>query len=1250
MAAGFAAMKAVRPAPFRLGFLWLGLILTFSPAAFGASLVGLNGRFAAASSGRAWPSSFLDEQANRLSPRKAKNQHAGIEEPEPRRSEEVKEDDAGDDRAVHRGGAMPDAPFTRARGAQFWNVTARCSFNADDAHLLPGGMPCPAQCPFSQPVEGVTCEKVCVRATQCRDFHPVRFFASRRTMRCEPPCGDGDHRVGGCKDCAGPGICKRCSTGLFGITSLELSADGKQCINPAKFWWYTFYAVVFGILCIFSLYLLAVTSREVSNKDVIEKALDRREKARTELMVKADERDLSLIWANMHQEGGAPDFTGGRGVALYFNWLIFAMVVAFVLGLGGFFAFELSDLASHIRNPHRCQAIPVSAALSPRVSGFHFQDGMVHDQHHETEHDAVVAVENTDDEQHDRDRDAGVADKIEQYTIGVVDAVRELSAPLKAPMTKGIEQKYLQYHTRMFKACIAIYAIVTLLCLLMHGWQLRYTSARFDHEPCMRHFAAIVKGLPSECINGLTLTEHIRAAFEAEDKEQLWRLHGGDATGAGAPQGDAEGAVPCTGAAAASIEDRFHVVGSSIAYDFYDFQEEINCEVDGWIQDLEGSWQSFGEVGPSQNLTEYPDLDGEHSTLSTDIRRSIAASTIDIDLDLGPRRQQAFVGRSGPRVPTASRGVQTETRGEIMKALDPQVAEDFAQWKANEHRAAFVDSFLIKILGMREEWQQALYCSGTAFVVFSTQAARDSAIDLSKTGRLRPLAVMNKKTGKEDWHKITLAEAPCEPVSIVWQNFSSWIHFPQKIFLGVLLMLLTIVVWILLYLPYAAFYAELVTIPGMAPDAAQDVMLGLLIAIGNAALALVIDKVTAWAGFLYTDTRDRAVLVLAFLGTLMNTIFDLAMVALVARGAKLDSAFQGTDTGYDTVVANELFRLLVPGYLIVPYIGCPIMQHVVPYYLAKILIRTHVRVKLRHASPALLCPDFDVCWRYADILNTTTVCTCLLFFTSARAWKVMVWLFLSILLMYCIDKFLLLRATSTRIYDTHRLSVAFGRWWCVPTGLLCSLIMYWGHKAHIVTSLVYCVAFPSVHVVVFLMAMLQVQFMCQTRGRTPLLYPEAVQQLRAHGKPWDFFNTNPVFCLRTRCLGPTISAWQEITSFIQRHGGDGVNEKPPEDCVPFARGSVWLLSATDRTPHLRPQDAGEGGSGADKNIDESPTSADAQTSPDAAASPSPVAAAPEKLAALDAGEGGSAASPPPPSTSGQRSRRRYGEAAPAEGV
>merc|ERR1719240_1836746 len=128
------------------------------------------------------------------------------------------------------------------------------------------------------------------------------------------------------------------------------------------------------------------------------------------------------------------------------------------------------------------------------------------------------------------------------------------------------------------------------------------------------------------------------------------------------------------------------------------------------------------------------------------------------------------------------------------------------------------------------------------------------------------------------------------------------------------------------------------------------------------------------------------------------------MVMQIAQGTQLEDAFQGKSHGYDRVAARGLMTLIVPGYLILPYLVTPCFEHVMPYLMGTWFIRSK-RTSLRKAEECLQCPEFDICWRYSDILNNFTICLFMLHNASHMCYKVMIWLCIFLLLIASIDKY-----------------------------------------------------------------------------------------------------------------------------------------------------------------------------------------------------------------------------------------------------
>lgn len=1024
----------------------------------------------------------------------------------------------------------------------------KCSTEPSKPVVMDSGEPCPPECPFSMMVEGQACEKLCVHASLCGQFHPVLFFADIRTMQCTPSCGaKRNQHIAGCSECLGPGICKRCARGLFGITQLELSDDGLKCVNVTLKWWYAFYSIAALVIAGVIMYVVCMAWRSIEHlrckaKEVI--ADNRREEARTELcydrgsplyekrntlrettraledamrgndksslqsaIARAKEAydlltalqtstDDGFVHSHFHEMHTA-SARGGRGVALYFNWLIFGMLVALTLAGGNFVAYELSDLGRHKSEPRSC------LVTDP-----------IEDYDDMTMMSSFVARRSVNALVHETQR---FSDRVTDWTKPILDAVRASVRVVanEAPPTGSIAERYAQVHKRMFSASITMYIIVMLLVFGFTVFQLGWVSARFEnHETHAKSFAAVVTGLPLDLFDGKLLTEFFRQILKKpdEDLRNLWQVHGGT-------RGEDRYWENV------ALQDRFWVVGTSIAYDFNLQQDAIGKEIDSWVNDLD-------------------------MLQSNEPSYAIPDTAID----------------------ATSRGMQTETRGNILEQLRDEVPKKDDPY--------IFDEGLLKFVGLEEERETTLNGSGTAFVIFATEAARDAVVALASTKDFKTFSM----PGQDDIpYNLGVAPAPCEPVSVKWENFGPLSNLTPKLLMSILVIFLTMFVWIALSLPSAVFIADLALIPGVRPGFAQNLILGLLIAVGNQLIALVVELVTSWMGFLYKDSRDVAVLGLAFIGTLVATVFDLCVVAMTAHGMVLEDAFHGRDAGYEPVVANELFGLTVPGYLVLPYLGMPIGEHVLPYFLAKFLIRSHAKVTLRSATRAMKSPSFDICWRYSDILNNTTICIVLLFFCSNRAWMTMSVLFLFMVIIYMIDKYLLLRVATPTVYDTHRLSSAFTLWWCLPTTMLACLISHWGYRSGSISSVAVCFAIPIAHALFFVIALLQLEsWLMQSDDKEPVLYPDMIRRLQKTRKQWDYFNTNPVFCLRTRCHGAEETGWKEVVRFQQSGSSSYAVQEPntgsptslssrtlleSDECLPFKLGSLRVLDPMIKEQH-----------------------------------------------------------------------------------
>lgn len=400
---------------------------------------------------------------------------------------------------------------------------------------------------------------------------------------------------------------------------------------------------------------------------------------------------------------------------------------------------------------------------------------------------------------------------------------------------------------------------------------------------------------------------------------------------------------------------------------------------------------------------------------------------------------------------------------------------------------------------------KGLQGSGYCYVIMEDAATVDS---LKEQMTLGP----PKFRGK---YQIQLSNVASEPPDLYWENFTDG-NFWIRITLGICLIALTLGVWIMLYMTYASC-------TGASAGFLEGTLLGMVITIGNAIVASVIDSVTRWAGFMQKDRRDIAILSLALLSTLLNTVFDLWMALRIAKGVTaVDNADGESSQGFDLVVAEEIFAMIIPGYLILPFLATPLIEHVVPYWLGLWLVRSR-KASPRAGEECLKCPEFDICWRYSDLANNFTVCTMMLFMVSPHSYQVMMWLVGSIALIYMIDKYKLLRQTSQTYYTTRRLSDAASLWWCAPTGAFAAVTASWACRAGVLpakSSRWACLLAFFVNCAVWIYLYRKAHRMaCSSEILDTTAYHKMCDKLQHEGMMWSYFNTNPIYCLRSKYLG-----------------------------------------------------------------------------------------------------------------------------------
>jgi hypothetical protein len=416
--------------------------------------------------------------------------------------------------------------------------------------------------------------------------------------------------------------------------------------------------------------------------------------------------------------------------------------------------------------------------------------------------------------------------------------------------------------------------------------------------------------------------------------------------------------------------------------------------------------------------------------------------------------------------------------------------------------------------------------SGAAIVVMQSVEAAHKLIEKAT---LPPL--------KEDHDEhLTTDTVRDEPPAVIWTSFTKR-NVILEIFKAIFVFIAIIFIWAMLYLPYAMDYIFYASIPGENPGYWEDFILGLLIAVGNAIVGNAVELTVSWVGIRDKGTRDVVVLYVGFCAVFLNTVLDLLLVMEVAKGTSLDGAFEGHRVGYDAALVEGVVAIIIPGYLILPYVVAPIFLYALPYYVSVFIVKSR-RVGVREAERSLEAAPFDVLpWRYIDFVNNTMVCLVMLCFTTPQSWVVFATLVFSFFLIIMIDRYLLLRGCSEMMYTSNKLMRNFARLFVLPTASLCAIACWWGVKAGVLPDWSPYAAF-GIHCVIYLFLLEACSPVERTmnskiahklaesvhmeqlleRRNTMHNYRDVVNALEADGHFYSYWNTNAAQCLRHRYL------------------------------------------------------------------------------------------------------------------------------------
>eukprot|EP00397_Hematodinium_sp_SG-2012_P003950 GEMP01003960.1.p1 GENE.GEMP01003960.1~~GEMP01003960.1.p1 ORF type:complete len:455 (+),score=61.81 GEMP01003960.1:1100-2464(+) len=277
-----------------------------------------------------------------------------------------------------------------------------------------------------------------------------------------------------------------------------------------------------------------------------------------------------------------------------------------------------------------------------------------------------------------------------------------------------------------------------------------------------------------------------------------------------------------------------------------------------------------------------------------------------------------------------------------------------------------------------------------------------------------------------------------EPKSILWNEFGKQKHEVIKDFLLLVAGLVKgLIIFSLCFVPF--LFWTLQTARLQADDDAswwitvQEIITGILMALGGEFIVHVVTTKSQNVGAVRRDRLGIIQLAFIFFSSLIMILLDVVVALKILLPNFLVHCEIFSDSSIPTTTyaaAEQVFELLVPGYLILPYIAEPLTSHVVPYWLHTRLIRAGP-TELQHAEEQLCFPEVEIVVPLSDLVVNVSCCAILFFFITDRSWQV--W---GILLAFVLGRYIYYIVTfsffSTKVtFDTDKVPFFALRIWSV---------------------------------------------------------------------------------------------------------------------------------------------------------------------------------------------------------------------------
>mmetsp|Transcript_142074 Transcript_142074/g.250520 ORF Transcript_142074/g.250520 Transcript_142074/m.250520 type:complete len:974 (+) Transcript_142074:90-3011(+) len=429
-----------------------------------------------------------------------------------------------------------------------------------------------------------------------------------------------------------------------------------------------------------------------------------------------------------------------------------------------------------------------------------------------------------------------------------------------------------------------------------------------------------------------------------------------------------------------------------------------------------------------------------------------------------------------------------------------------------------------EVVGMLEN----MNTTGSAFVVFTTEASRDKAVETMKTQD-----VVAFKGGV-----LKLKKEVFDPKVVLWENFNvSWSTLTFRMAVGIVAILVSLVVYsVCFYLPFA-YYQSMFKFPN-EPGAMEGLLFSMLVVAGNQIMYQICAAISDGAGFRFRDSAEALYVALYVLAVLLSVIFDMSVEFYLGYHSMADADVKTADgrslaemthwqeifESYpmQKVLGKRLFDYCFPATFTIPFLVEPIGTIVAPFTIQRWLLRTHPEVRGRNAEKSVepFAP-MDM-GRYGDILLNLLLVCLIFFFPSGQILPILLTYTVSHAYIYCYDQYRILRCVPAFDYGSEEVDKYTQYMMILPCSTLAACIVF---KLNCISEN-FCVegwtlarlmslAFfghALLHLIL-LKTIVPIVGALHAHAQTEETYADCAAQ-----EPCTWFNANPIHCLRSKYI------------------------------------------------------------------------------------------------------------------------------------